>query len=306
MQNILIGIKRFLKNKNTVTIFAILLSVGILFFAYDYRIKKDTEPVSVPYATRSIAPRTLITKDMISTRSVPGGVVKNSKVLMSVQNIVGKYVNNTAVIPEGGLFYEDMVVDWENIPSSLYADIPDGYTIFLLGVNMETTYGNSIFPGNYIDLYYRGNDDQKHNNKLIYSKFIESIRVLAVVDSNGNNVFETDGNPLNPNYLVFSVPDDIYVLLLKAGQTHLIPVQRNYKYSENPKPTQIYPDNSRIQELIEDNSISDEILYQNRGFSNNTNTSNTKTETKTETNTETNTETDTSTEEDDINSLGGE
>lgn len=302
MQNIWIGIKRFFKNKNTVTIFAILLSVGILFWAYNDRIKSATQPVSVPYATRALAPRTLITKDMISTRQVPGGVVKNSKVLLSSLNIVGKYVANDSVIPNGGLFYEDMVVNWEDIPSSLYSDIPDGYTIYLLSVDMEKTYGNSIFPGNYIDLYYKGSDDAKHNNKLIYSKFIESIRVLAVVDNNGNNVFETDGDPLSPSYLVFSVPDDIYVLLLKAGQNHLIPVQRNYKYSENPKPTQIYPDNSRIQELIEDNSISDEILYQNKGFTSNTNTSNTTKENETTTEVENN---DT-TEEEDINSIGGE
>ena len=38
MRGILISIKRFLKNKNTVTILAILVSLGILYWSYQYRI----------------------------------------------------------------------------------------------------------------------------------------------------------------------------------------------------------------------------------------------------------------------------
>ena len=117
MGNILIGIKRFLKNKNTVTIVAVLAALGILYWAYSYRIKIATEPVSVPYAIKEIGPRTLIKEDMVSTRKVPGGIVQ-SGVLKSTDDIIGKYVLNDAVIPEGGLFYDSMIVDWDNLPSS--------------------------------------------------------------------------------------------------------------------------------------------------------------------------------------------
>ena len=263
MQNIMIGIKRFLKNRNTVTIFAILLILGILYWAYYYRIKKATEPVSVPYAVKAIGPRTLITSDMVSTRKVPGGVVKNSKVLMRSSNIIGKYVSNDSVIPEGGLFYEDMVVEWEELPTSLYANIPDGNTVVLLSVNLDKTFGNSIFPGNYIDLYYYYEGGQNTNRKKVLGKFIESIKVLAVTDSNGNSVFETIDEPLTPAYLMFSVPDDVYVLIRKAQSTgidRIIPVQRNAAYSQNPKPTRVV--SSKIQELIENNTVADEIIYQ--------------------------------------------
>ena len=58
MGNIMIAVKRFFKNKNTVTILAILVAVGILYLACNLRIKKDTEPVNVPYATKEIGPRT--------------------------------------------------------------------------------------------------------------------------------------------------------------------------------------------------------------------------------------------------------
>ncbi len=76
-------------------------------------------------------------------------------------------------------------------------------------------------------------------------------------------MFETVDEPLAPAYLMFSVPDDIYVLIRKAqstGVNRLIPVQRNSNYSKNPKPTRVV--SSKIQELIENNTVKDEILYQ--------------------------------------------
>ncbi len=275
MNSIMIGIKRFLKNKNTVTILAILASLGILYWAYYYRIEKKTEPISVPYATVEIAPRTLITSDMVSTMKVPGGV-KNSNLLTSTSQIIGKYVSNKAVIPSGGLFYKDMVVEWEDLPSSLYEDIPDGNTVVALQVNLDTTYGNSIFPGNYIDLYYVTTLD---TGKVMLGKFIESIKVLSVTDSEGNNVFESTEENKTPSYLMFSVPEDMHLLLRKASYLDgtIFPVPRNAEYSNNPKETRVV--SSRIQRYILDRSI--DVESQDRvtnggvnivGGNNNTNT----------------------------------
>ena len=184
MGNILIGIKRFFKNKNTVTILAILASLGILYWAYSYRIKKATEPVNVPYATHEIGPRTEILSDMVSIRKVPGGVVSKN-VLMSTNDIIGKYVLNTAVIPNNGLFYNNMVVDWEELPSSEFEYIPDGYTVYALSVDAESTFGNSIYPGNYIDLYYQTSKEVNGQNVIWMGKFIESIKVLSVTNGDG-------------------------------------------------------------------------------------------------------------------------
>ena len=259
MGNIMIGIKRFFKNKNTVTIFAILISLGILYWAYDYRIKKATEPVNVPYAVREIGPRTLITADMVSTRKVPGGVVSKN-VLMSVDNIVGKYVLNTAVVPKNGLFYDNMVVEWEELPSSEFEDIRDGETVYALQVDSETTFGNSIYPNNYIDLYYQTTRVVKGQSVVWMGKFIESIRVLSVTDDQGKNVFETAGAPGSPSYLLFSVPDEYWRLLKYAERSGgtIFPVQRNADYSNNPKLTGLA--SSEIQQYIQSFAVSDDVL----------------------------------------------
>lgn len=259
MGSILIGIKRFFKNKNTVTIFALLISLGILYWAYSYRIKKATDPISVPYATKVIGPREVITSEMVSTRKVPGGIVRNGAI--SNRNaIINKYVSNKAVIPQNGLFYNNTVVEWDDMPSSEFEDIPDCYTVYALRVNSETTYGNSIFPGNYIDLYYKTVKSDKKQSIIWYGKFIQSIKVLSVTDSDGNNVFETAGDPRKPAYLLFSIPNKVFRLLRIAERSNgtIVPVQRNANYSKNPKPTLIV--NSLIEEHIKSFAVPDEIM----------------------------------------------
>ena len=237
MNSILVGIKRFFKNKNTVTILAIIVSLLIIYFAYNYRIKKATQPQSVPYALRNIEPRTKITSEMIGTRKVPGSVI-TANVITNTNNIIGYYVSNKVEIPKDSLFYKNTLLTWDELPSSLYENIPEGNTIVYLPVTMDTTYGNSIFEGNYIDLYYSGYDV---DGKVLVGKFIESIKVLAVTDSAFNNIFEKSQRVSVPSYLIFSVPEDMHLLLRKAMflKGNIFPVPRNAEYSENPKPTKV-------------------------------------------------------------------
>ncbi len=237
MDSIKIGIKRFFKNKNTVTIIAVILCLCILYWAYNYRIEKKTNPISVPYALREIQPRTLITSDLIGTIKVPKSMI-TSNVITNTSLVIGNYVSEDAVIPAGSLFYSKVLKTWDELPSSLYADIPNGYTIVSLPVTLDSTYGNSIFPGNYIDLYFVTTTD---NSKLLLGKLIESIKVLAVVDSDGNSVFEKSSDLNSPSYLIFSVSEEYHLLLRKASYLAgtIFPVPRNADYSLNPTETKI-------------------------------------------------------------------
>ena len=240
MQRLMIGFKRFIKNKNTVTILGIIACLGILYWVYNARIQKKIAPVSVPYAVRDIGPGIQITSDMVSTKKVPGGIVSKNTI-MNTKDVIGKYVSNKAVIPKNSIFYTTTVVNWEDLPSSLYEDIPVGNTIVALPVTMDTTYGNSIYPGNYIDLYFVSNKKTSDGDKLMLGKFIESIKVLAVTSSDGKSVFETEKNPGTPSYLIFSVPEDLHLLLRKASYLNgtIFPVPRNAEYSKNPKETRV-------------------------------------------------------------------
>ncbi|MEG2457349.1 MAG: hypothetical protein RSB41_00405 [Bacilli bacterium] len=235
MKNLKATLKRFFTNKNTVTILCVIGAVLVLFFGYNWRIKQVTTPVRVPYALKNIQPRTVITEDMIGYVEIPQSML-TPNTARTVSEVLNKYASFNTVIPKGSLFYKSAIMTWEQMPDSAWADIPDGYTVVSLPVTTETTYGNSIFPGNYIDLYFQSYDE---TGKLIFGKFIESIDVLAVKDSSGKHVFENSDTLGTPSSLIFAVPESLHLLLRKASYMsgEIIPVPRNASYSQNPSAT---------------------------------------------------------------------
>lgn len=245
MGNIVTTIKRFLGNKNTVTIIGVILGILVLYIGYNYRVKQATTPVTVPYAKEEISSRTLITSEMIGYMEVSSSVVNSSdNLITNASELINNYVAFGTTIPANSMFYKSQILTSDEMPDSAFADIPDGYTIYSLRVDQHTTYGNSIYPGNYIDLYFKGVDDTQ---KIMFGKLIESIEVLAVKDSNGNHVFETTVESRTPAELLFAVPDDMYLLLMKAGyisgsSIEIIPVPRNASYSANPGDTVVSSD----------------------------------------------------------------
>ena len=174
--------------------------------------------------------------------------------LVRVQSeIVGMYANYNTMIPAGSPFFRSTLVTWKEMPDSAWENIPDGYTVVSLKVDTDTTYGNSIFPGNYIDLYYSTFDD---TGKLLLGKLISSIEVLAVKDADGNHVFENSAELKQPNSLIFAVPENLHLLLRKASYLsgEIIPVPRNKAYTENPEATKV------SSEYIQDYILSQTVI----------------------------------------------
>lgn len=239
MNKILISLKKFFSNKNTVTIICVIGAIIVLYIGYNWRIKSITNPIRIPYAKETIQPRTKITESMIGYFEVPASMVVSNTLMYSNQ-IIGKYANYNTVIPEGSLFYRNVVVEWDDMPDSAFEDIPEGNTVVALPVDTESTLGNSIFPGNYIDLYYVANDEEQEG-KLLLGKLISSIEVLSVKDKSGAFVFENSEELKEPAYLLFSVPENLHLLLRKALYLdgEIIPIQRNKDYSLSPGQTMV-------------------------------------------------------------------
>ena len=233
MGNIMLKLKRFLGNKNTVTVLCVLAGVGVLLFGYNYRVKQAVQPVNVPYALKRMEPKSKVEADNVGLIKVSGAFVEQTQDLVTSKQYImanGWYVNYDTVIPEGGLFYKSQLVKKEDIPDTAFDDIDEGATIFSLSVNSHSTYGNSIMPGNFIDLYLKATDD---NGKVIFGKFIESIKVLSVRDSSGNDVFSDSQAEKSSSELLFAVKDNLFMLLSEAsfvGGIEIVPVPRNAAY----------------------------------------------------------------------------
>lgn len=253
MGNIGETIKRFFTNRNTITILGVIIGVIVLWGFYNWRVKQATNPIQVPYAKQTITATTEISEDMIGYIEVNSKFLNNAKIITNAGQLIGKYITTGTSIPEGGLFYQDQVVEKDSLPNTVFENIPAGYTIFSLSVDLHSTYANSIYPGTRIDIYMKAPDD---SGKIMYGMLINSIEVLAVRDSNGSNVFD-QSPPSSPSELLFAVPDEMYKLLTRAtylSSVELVPVPRNKTYTAEAGETR-YGSNE-LKNYIESKTIS--------------------------------------------------
>lgn len=212
MNNLSSSIKKFIGNKNTVTILGVLLCIVILYFGYNYRINQKVTKIRVPYANQTIQPKTKITADMISYMEVAQEFVgKNTSFYRSSDDIIGKYANYNTMIAEGSVFYTDLVT--AETPTSKFEKVEDGYTLINYGVDMASTYANSMMPNDYINIYFKGTDD---NGTIMFGKFVSNIKIIDVKNSDGQGVFESTAEARIPAYMLFALPEDMHLLFRKA------------------------------------------------------------------------------------------
>ena len=241
MGNIIATIKRFLSNKNTVTIIGVMLGIVVLYVGYNYRVKSAIDTIKIPYAKKTITATTEITSDMVGLADVLRSTVSNNKTLISnVNNVVNTATPNCVrvgtAIPQGSYFYTEQVDTCSKIPVNVFQNMPDGYKPVTLPVDIQSTYGNSMYPGDYIDLYI-----SMRQGLLVFGEFITKLPILDVRDSSGNSVFLTSV-PTTPTALVFAVPKELYLLLSKAkllSGISLIPVPGNASYTSEAGSTSV-------------------------------------------------------------------
>lgn len=248
-----VNIKGFLNNKNTVTIIVVFIGIMALYAVYNWRVNEAITKVKVPYAKKEISSRTQITSEMISYTEMPKKVATSLGIVTNSNQVLGNYVKYGDTIPANSFFYNSFVVKFEEATKNEFSDIEDGYTAYNLDVDINSTYGNSIYTGNYVDLYIKASDD---SNKIIFGRLIEGIKVLAVLDNQGNDVFESSQTPRTPAQMWFALPDDLFTLLRKTeylGGMKVMPIPRNASYSAIEREATI--DSQYIENYILSKSI---------------------------------------------------
>lgn len=245
--------QRIISNPNTLTFILALISIVALYKVYAYMVDNAIKPVTLYYATSELYEGETITSDKVGKVEVSGSFVNSQggNLVQSVGLIYNRYVNTGYRIPQNSFFYNTAITNKDSADSTPFTNLKDNYTIFRLNTNYHLSYGSSIMQGDYIDIYVK----TRVNNKLFYDKFIKSIQVYMVVDSQGYNVFThtKTGSQLNPAKIYFAVPIDTYKLLEIAQRgsqytMELVAVPRDTSYSENPEEPTIV--NEGIRDLI--------------------------------------------------------
>ena len=226
--------------------------------------------VTVYYANQTIQPKTMITEDMVSRRDVPESFI-NGK---NYNDIIGKYSNYNTMIAEGSLFYSDLLIEEENLPDAIFYDINEGERVVTMPVTTDSTYGNSIMPGNLVDLYVKLYTE---SNKLVYGEMYENVEVLAVKDASGNNVFENTEENRSPAYIYFSLPEAKYLLFsaltyisnenIGAADAEIVLVANTAKFdAEDPTATEVTSEYlydfvlDKLETIDDQDELYDELL----------------------------------------------
>ena len=88
-----------------------------------------------------------------------------------------------------------------------------GQVPYAFSINYSDTYGNAIMDGMYVNIYMKAvNDD----GKTMIGKLVQDVKVLAVLDSSGRDVFENTEEERVPAYMLFGLPEDLHLLFRKA------------------------------------------------------------------------------------------
>ena len=249
--NVMEKIKKLLLNRNTVTILGVLAGVIALWFAYSITLDKAVKPTRVPVAVKDIPAGSIITKEDFEYVDINSDVLKKASIITSSSQLINYYVNNNTSITKGSMFYTSQVVKKDELVDRDLEIIPENYKIYWLSVDNTTTYANSIYPGDKIDLWLL----TKVENNYVYEPFITNIEVLSVKDSKGQNVFDVNSGR-TPAVLAFAVPNDIFVYLSKVGflsGMKLYPVPINKNNADKDATTEI--SNKELQTLIDSKSI---------------------------------------------------
>jgi len=201
-------INDILRNKNVITILGLVAILVILYVSYSIRINQKVKLVTVYYALETIQPMTKVTEDMIGSAQVPESFILGDY-YRNYSEIEGKYSNYNTMIAEGSLFYLDLLITEENLPNSMLFDMGEDERLVSQPVDITTTYGNSMMPGDLMDIYVKLLTD---DGDIVYGQFMNNVEILAVKDSSGNNVFQYSDLTGVPNYMYFALPEAKYLL----------------------------------------------------------------------------------------------
>lgn len=254
--NVLTRIKSLLLNRNMVVILSIFAGIIVLWFIYNNRLDSVVKPKRVPVANRDILEKEQILPEDITYIEVNTSYVKKSNMITSSGALTNKFVATGTSIKSGSPFYSEQVVSKADLSESDLEEIPEGYTLYYLPVDFESTYANSIYPGDRIDLWLKMKNEYT-DSKWVYEPFIKSIEVMYVKDSSLKyNVF--DGSfKRTAEYLVFAVQKDAnntyedgFDAMLRAierlsnvgANIELFPVPRNKMYTDLQEKTEYVND----------------------------------------------------------------
>lgn len=226
-------LKKKVKKQILIGVAAIAL-VASIYLYNKYTTKAELDEVLAYYVAVDIPPRTEITEDMIlerstPSRSIPPNAIKNKK------EIIGKFTSQGYGLSPNSHFFEDVLVEKEQLPDAALLKLNEGEAALPLIVDLESSLANSIIPESKVDMYFSSSKQTEEGSKVINGTFLENVRVLSVKDSAADNVFDDEATSKKEKTLtkiyIFAVPEEYVDLVEKSkkiGEVSPVATSRTY------------------------------------------------------------------------------
>lgn len=232
-------------------IFGVVFCVGLLL-VLDYvgvraYITANEHLISVPCASRDIMPREQIKEGDITFVEIPYAYVNTAAYVQS-KDIVGLYTDIQGMIPQGSLFYKDMLKEVGDLPDYPMTQLKRGESAFSMETDVVALSGNSIVSGQRVDLYV---SITKDNSLVVMDKLVEHARVLSIKDRNGFELTDEQSNHI-PYVITFALDANSFYyvnLAHKKGKIDVVVPSVTYGSMDS----QLVEESRVISYLLSDN-----------------------------------------------------
>jgi len=179
-----------------------LAVVGSVYAYNAYAVETAVNPTKVVLVKNDIQPHTEITEEMIFEREVPGKAIPPNA-FTTKEQIIGKYTTEGFGISANSFFLKNNVKSKNELPDSAILSLENGEVAFPLLVDLETSSGNSIVPGTYVDLYFLNMEGSQgelmtdqDEKSVLFGGLFPQVRITSVKDGETNDAFreEQDSN----------------------------------------------------------------------------------------------------------------
>ena len=203
-----------------------LLMLLLVILSYQVFSTKKVEVLEVLVAKETIYPRTKITEYNTKVVKVPK-IYITGNALTDKKMVLGHYTNVYSVIPEGSLFYQEILEKPENLSDYPGLLLLKGQVSYALMSDVAKSAGNSLVAGQKVDLY--ASISQKEQAQVT-DCLIKGIRITAIKDRNGVDITKEESSGIP--YVILLAVNESYVKYLKAadklGNIELYAVNANY------------------------------------------------------------------------------
>lgn len=209
-------------------IIVVLIGVLIVINYFSYQNSKETRNlVAVPYAKKTINSLEKIENDMLGLIEIDSSLI-DDRIYMEKEEIINNYVKFNSSIPQGSFIYKESIISLEQRVDKATLELKNNQVVYPISVNVLKSSGKSIVPNQVVDLYGTIKVDKE---TYFSDKLVENIRVLAVKDRLGNNVFDKDLEKRTPALILLAIDEQLvgYLNMLQnKGSLEILATYKSY------------------------------------------------------------------------------